>query len=570
MKEQHVTHEGKLVGKYLLEKAIGQGQFGKVWRARDKDSKELYAIKQISIKKVDSNPILVRLLHTEIQVMHDINHVNILHCYEFLKSKDSYYLVLNYCNQGDMESYMRNNNIKFFQESEGVLYLKQILNGFAELRKRKILHRDFKLANIYMNDDNLIIGDFGFAKSGVDIATTKLGSPLTMAPELLFNDDDNVKYTSKADIWSIGVVFFQMLFQNPPFFGLSVGELIKDIRKVTKTQLTFPRPISEETADLLRRMLVVDSAKRIEWSDLFAHPIFKKFGQDSNDFDEVTEILDDIGRLSTLSRQSLINTRFAENKQRKGELDGVIFDDVLNFKKDKSPTIQPIAVEEQKFDNTMHEKMLNEITIKEIGHRYNHEKNIIMFMVYTAKRMQLLLRKNIFVDIAEIMFNISLLVLRKGMQINYLILQSLQERTNIFGINPDYFKIFLEGLEYSEQQKSYANEYCKIQNYYSEIEKRMKDNKIINRYINLTTKEELDLELLEKYLKSEIVALNDYMRSIDNNNNREAARLMRILIIRIESVNESNVKFPYIVDKKTMKKFDWVSYSSDLDNTTFK
>lgn len=52
------------------------------------------------------------------------------------------------------------------------------------------------------------IGDFGFAKSGIEIAETKLGSPLTMAPELLFGEENNLKYTSKADLWSIGVVFY--------------------------------------------------------------------------------------------------------------------------------------------------------------------------------------------------------------------------------------------------------------------------------------------------------------------------------------------------------------------------
>lgn len=569
MKETKINPEGKLIGNYVLEKVLGQGQFGKVWRARHKDTKDMFAIKVISVQKIESNPILVRLLHTEIQVMHEINHQNILHCYEFLKSKENYYLVLQYCNQGDMENYIRAKGLKFFEEKDAVEYLKQILNGFAELRERKILHRDFKLANIYLNNDNLVIGDFGFAKSGVEIATTKLGSPLTMAPELLFNDEDNVKYNSKADIWSIGVVFFQMLFQNPPFFGLSVNELIKDIRRVTKTKLTFPRKISDETEDILRRMLVVDPTKRIEWSELFNHSIFKKFGHYNNDFDEVTEILDNIGRLSTLSKASMTETQFAHNRQKKAELDNVRFEDVMDFKKEKAPYIQAVNVEEQKFDTKMHEKMLSEITIKEIGHRYNHEKNIVMFMVFTAKRIQLLMRNNILINIAEMLFNISSLVLRKAMEINFLILTSLQNKENIFAINPEFFRVFLTGLEYSEQLKSHANEYCKIQNYFSEIEKRMSVNKLPNSYVGLTSQKRLDLEELEKCLRKEISRLIEYMHSMENQNNKEITRLLKILITRIECVNESNIRFPYIIDKKTMKKFDWINFSSDLDNAQF-
>lgn len=570
MKEQQVSPEGKMVGNYVLEKVLGQGQFGKVWRARHKETKDLFAIKVIAIKKIESNPILVRLLHTEIQVMHDIAHQNILHCFEFLKSKENYYLVLQYCNQGDMEKYLQSRKLQYFEEAEAVEFLKQILNGFAELREHKILHRDFKLANIYMNNDNLIIGDFGFAKAGVDIATTKLGSPLTMAPELLFEEDDRVKYDSKADIWSIGVVFYQMLFKDPPFFGMSVSELIRDIRKVTAKPLVFPRKVSDETGDIIRRMLSPDPKRRIEWSELFNHSVFKKFGASQNDFDEVTEILDNIGRLSSLSRQSLTDARFAQNRQRKSELDNVQFEDVRNFKKASGTGIQPVQVEEQRIDTKMQEKMLAEITIKEIGHRYNHEKNIIMFMVFTAKRIQLLLRNNILVDIAELLFNVSALVLRKAMEINYLILTSLQNRQNIFGINGDYFKIFLLGLEYSEQQKSYANEYCKIQNYFSEIEKRMALNKLSNRYQALNNSKSFNLGELEKNLKRETAALVEHTRSLDNPNNREIVRLLKILITRIECVTDSSSQFSYIVEKKSMKKFDWISFSSDLDNATFK
>lgn len=208
-----------------------------------------------------------------------------------------------------------------------------------------------------------------------------------------------------------------------------------------------------------------------------------------------------------------------------------------------------------------------EITIKEIGHRYNHEKNIIMFMVFTAKRIQLLLRKNVFVEIAELLFNVSALVLRKALEINYLILTSLQNRENIFKINADFFRVFLASVEYSEQQKSYANEYCKIQNYFGEIEKRMDLNRLANRYAALTAAKPLNLAELERALRREVAALNDHVRGLDN---QEVIRLLRILITRIECVTDSSSKFPYIVDEKSMRKFDWISFSTDLDSATLK
>lgn len=68
------------------------------------------------------------------------------------------------------------------------------------------MHRDVKLANIFLNDDRVVIGDFGFAKQGVDVTKTKLGTPITMAPELL--NSEGGSYTSKTDLWSIGVCFY--------------------------------------------------------------------------------------------------------------------------------------------------------------------------------------------------------------------------------------------------------------------------------------------------------------------------------------------------------------------------
>jgi serine/threonine-protein kinase ULK/ATG1 len=91
-------------------------------------------------------------------------------------------------------------------EDEVIKYLCQILNAFQTLVRHKIMHRDFKLANILLHDGNIKVADFGFAKllSSEDYATTMLGSPLNMAPEVL----GGTKYNNKADIWSIGACIY--------------------------------------------------------------------------------------------------------------------------------------------------------------------------------------------------------------------------------------------------------------------------------------------------------------------------------------------------------------------------
>lgn len=140
------------------------------------------------------------------------------------------------------------------------------------------MHRDFKLANIFLDGKQITIGDFGFAKAGVDVATTKLGTPYNMSPEIIFSNG-RTPYTSKADLWSIGVVYFQMLFGRLPFKALTMDELKQEIRSKSGKNLQFPANIlvSEESKSLLKEMLEFDPITRISWKKFFNHPLFDKF-----------------------------------------------------------------------------------------------------------------------------------------------------------------------------------------------------------------------------------------------------------------------------------------------------
>lgn len=136
------------------------------------------------MQKIDMNPKLKHLLSVEVEVMHKTNHPNLMHLFEFLESSNNYYMVIQYCNGGDLEGFIHKQQAKLLNENMALYYLKQIMNGFSALYKEKIMHRDFKLANIFLHNDVVVIGDFGFAKSGFEMAQTKLGTPVTMAPEL--------------------------------------------------------------------------------------------------------------------------------------------------------------------------------------------------------------------------------------------------------------------------------------------------------------------------------------------------------------------------------------------------
>ena len=269
----------KRIGTYDIIHELGKGQFGQVMLAHKVgDPEDQYAVKVVKRSMLDSNKKILELFRTEVKIMKGLNHPNILKCYDFLDSGDNYYLVINLCKDGDLEEYINKQPNKRVDEKQAIFFLQQIMNGFKELGKNKIMHRDFKPANVFLNGDTVVIGDFGMSKIGVIVAKTHLGTPLTMAPEILFTDQ-NFKYTNKADLWSIGVTFYMLLFGNDGPFPAQDMEQLKDaIRKNSGSNVKFPDnvEITEETKDLIRSLLTIDPEERIEWSDFFGHSIFKR------------------------------------------------------------------------------------------------------------------------------------------------------------------------------------------------------------------------------------------------------------------------------------------------------
>ena len=127
------------------------------------------------------------------------------------------------------------------------------------------MHRDLKPDNIFFHEGVIKLGDFGFCKnleSADQMTRTMLGSPIYMAPEVIRGQ----VYSNKADIWSLGVVLYEMIFGHCPFMSNSIAKLIE----VLNTQkLSFPSEVSPFVSNLLERMLTKDPMQRIGWLELF-------------------------------------------------------------------------------------------------------------------------------------------------------------------------------------------------------------------------------------------------------------------------------------------------------------
>ena len=262
----------KKIENYLLQEKLGEGQFGQVFKAKHAKSKKLFAIKVISKALYNENPSLQRLLRNEIKIMKESKNDNLLRLYESFETTRNYYLVLDLCEDGDLEAFMIKRKVSHFSEMEAIVILRQISKGLKEMRERKIMHRDLKLANIFIKGRKVVLGDFGTAKIVENMTNTMVGTPLNMAPEVLKGNE----YNSKSDLWSIGVVFYQLLTGSPPFFAFSKPELLTHILKQAGKNLRFMNKthFCSETKGLLRRMLEPDPGVRISWEDFFSHALF--------------------------------------------------------------------------------------------------------------------------------------------------------------------------------------------------------------------------------------------------------------------------------------------------------
>ena len=264
----------KKIEDYILEQKIGEGQFGTVYKARNIKSNKYFAVKVISKSLFANNKLMRRQLKRETEIMSSARHPNLMHLHRSFETGRNYYLILDLCEGGDLENFVLKHKIKRFSESESIEILSQIVKGFEELRKRNVMHRDLKLENIFIQGSNVILGDFGAAKVVKEMTSTTVGTPLNMAPEVMAGED----YNNKSDLWSIGIVFYQLLVGKPPFFALSIGQLKQKALTKSGKNLDFKKQthFCEKVRTLLRELLESDPQKRISWEDFFTHEIFSK------------------------------------------------------------------------------------------------------------------------------------------------------------------------------------------------------------------------------------------------------------------------------------------------------
>ncbi|XP_035746771.1 serine/threonine-protein kinase Nek1 isoform X4 [Egretta garzetta] len=194
--------------KYIKVRKIGEGSFGKAILVKAKENGQQYVIKEINISKMSNKER--EESRREVAVLANMKHPNIVLYRESFEENGCLYIVMDYCEGGDLFKKINAQKGILFSEDQILDWFVQICLALKHIHDRKILHRDIKSQNIFLTKDGTIqLGDFGIARvlnSTAELARTCIGTPYYLSPEIC----QNKPYNNKSDIWALGCVLYEM------------------------------------------------------------------------------------------------------------------------------------------------------------------------------------------------------------------------------------------------------------------------------------------------------------------------------------------------------------------------
>ncbi|KAK8858460.1 hypothetical protein IAR55_002687 [Kwoniella newhampshirensis] len=255
---------------YQLGDILGRGASGSVYRALNFLTGETVAIKSISLLSLP--PSSLPDIMSEIDLLKNLNHSNIVKYKGFARDKENLFIVLEYCENGSLQTILK----KFgkFPESLVAVYISQVLEGLIYLHEQGVIHRDIKGANILTNKDGSVkLADFGVSSRSTQPAlgaeandNEVVGSPYWMAPEVI----EQSGASTASDIWSVGCVVVELLEGKPPFGDLAPMQALWRI--VQDESMRIPEGASPIVRDFLYHCFQKDPNLRITAKKLLRHP----------------------------------------------------------------------------------------------------------------------------------------------------------------------------------------------------------------------------------------------------------------------------------------------------------
>ncbi|KFY37349.1 hypothetical protein V494_04785 [Pseudogymnoascus sp. VKM F-4513 (FW-928)] len=267
------------LGMFEIGRPLGKGKFGRVYLAWERSSGFICALKVMHKDEIKSNGV-EKQFQREVEIQCNLRHPNILQLYSHFHDSKRIFLILEFAKKGELYKHLRRE--RRFPEWQAATYIAQMASALKFLHKKHVIHRDIKPENILVGiHGELKIADFGWSvHAPSNRRTTMCGTMDYLAPEIV----NHYTYNTAVDLWSLGVLMYELLVGEAPFEDTPV----LTYKRIVRRDMTVPSFVSPEAKDLINSLLVVNPERRMPLEDVQKHPWIIKHCK-KGDFADVKE-----------------------------------------------------------------------------------------------------------------------------------------------------------------------------------------------------------------------------------------------------------------------------------------
>ena len=502
------------------DKEIGKGGFGLVWKVTHKKTQKVYCIKVIEKAGIIQQKLEAQM-NREIEIMYILNHPHCLRLKNHFEDDQNFYLVMPLAHKGQLYRVLR--KFRKFDERTAAQILRETISALQYLHSFKppIIHRDIKPENLLLNNGGrVLLADFGWSNfSDGDVRKTFCGTPEYIAPEMLLKKG----HDTRVDIWSVGVLMFELLAGYSPFVAKNNQDLYQNIRRL---KIQWPKDMPPLAKNLIGKILKLNPLDRPSLQEILDHQWFKQTKmikpllenklitlKDLLVFHMLNEpseqILERINTLLNLTGKDADNTNAKNIAKENPDSENVIKQNNImkQIQADKTANQNENKVEEKKEEKNEIKEEKSNNSEKKQNEEYNANSNISTINV-SKEQKDLLLLENAGLKKDNELFKTKLLSIENELR-NLKAENAKLQKENATSLQ--------ELIKKKDEEIEKLNSMNKDRmNILTELEEKTKINMESNNKIQVIKNEKAQKEKMIETIKNKIIDLNKQLESKDN------------------------------------------------------